>query len=55
LTVKEYARLKNITEAKVRKSIHAGKIHAKEFFIVAGGHPKYGYSRYLIDGSSDSS
>lgn len=55
LTVREYALMKKLSEARVRRLIHAGKIRAQQFYIVAGDHPKYGYNRYLIDGLSDSS
>jgi len=50
LSVKEYARLKEISESTVRKRIRDGKIKAVKVYIEQGDHPKYGYEKYLIEG-----
>lgn len=51
LTVKEYAKVKGIGEATVRKHIKEGKIRAIKIEVRQGIHPKYEYSKYLIEGA----
>jgi hypothetical protein len=54
LTVDEYAKKAGLNRSKVLRSVREGKLTARKFDIPPkmGHHPKYGYSRWLIDGGA---
>ncbi len=49
VSVREYAKAKSISEATVRKRIKEGKLKAIKINVSQGNHPKYGYSKYIIE------
>lgn len=49
--VKDFAKVRGISEATVRKHIKEGKIKAVKIEVRQGYHPKYSYSKYLIEGA----
>jgi response regulator of citrate/malate metabolism len=52
MSVREYAAKYGISEATVRARIKRGIIEAEKIYVQAGGHPKYGYEKFLINGDS---
>lgn len=49
MSVKDYAKLKGISKATVRRYIKEDKIRAVKIEVRQGSHSKYSYFKYLIE------